>query len=75
MIEFKKQTNRITKEDKAININLFLKDFEFSVITSKYWGDFSEKRENNPLIEIKLDGYNYKIELIELKRILRKGLK
>jgi hypothetical protein len=73
-MEFKRQTNRSTRQDNTTNINLFLKDFSFGVVTSKYWGNFTESRKENPLIEIDLDGKSYQIELIELKRILRKSL-
>ena len=74
-MEFKRQTNRSTRQDKTTNINLFMKNFSFGVVNSKYWGDFTEDRGENPLIEISLDGKDYKIELIELKRIFRRTLK
>lgn len=74
-MEFKRQTNRSTKMDSTTNINLFLKGFAFSVVTSKYWGDFSESNEKNPLIEIELDNKNYRMSLEELKEKLRKVLK
>ena len=70
-MEFKRQTNRSTRQDRTTNINIFLKDFSFGIITSKYWGDFSEYNEINPMIEIDLDGESYQLELIEFKRILR----
>ena len=73
-MKFKRQTNRSTKMDEATNINIFLKDFSFGIVGSKYWGDFSENREDNPLIEIELYGKYYRIELTELKRILEKNL-
>ncbi len=74
-MEFKIQTNRSTKISKTTNINLFMGDFEFSVVNSEQWGDFSGDRGDNPLIEITLDGKMYKMELTEIKKILKRGLK
>jgi len=82
-MEFKRQTNRSTRQDKTDNINIFLKDFSFGVVTSIYWGDFGgyEKNDyhkphdkNNPLIEIDLDNKQYELTLEELKEKLRKVL-
>ena len=73
-MEFKRQTNRSTRQDRTTNINLFLKGFEFAVVTSKYWGDFSEINEKNPLIEIDIDGKSYKMRLEDLKPNLKKLL-
>lgn len=89
MIEFKRQTNRSTKQDKTDNINLFMKGFSFGVVTSNYWGSFGsrvadyrkikglhkEHTEQNPLIEIELDGENYEFTLEEFKDKLRSVLK
>ena len=78
-MEFKRQTNRSTRQDRTTNINLFLNGFEFSVLTSKYWGDFSESNEKNPLIEIDIDGTNYRMSLedfkLNLKPLLEEGKK
>ena len=74
-MEIKRQTRNSTEQDEVTNINLFMKDFNFAVVNSKYWGDFSESRGDNPLIEIFLYGKKYRIELIELKRILQRTLK
>ncbi len=68
-MEFKRQSKRSTKQDETININLFLKNFDFGVVTSKYWGDFEEREE--PLIEIYLDGKNHQLGLEEFKQKLR----
>ena len=63
MVDFKTQTKRATnfKRD-IININLFVnKDFEVGVVTSKYWGDFEERKE--PLIELEIKGNKYDLPL------------
>ena len=89
MIEFKRQTQRSTRQDKTENINIFLKGFEFAVVTSNYWGSFNPRDKDykevaeshkphtreNPLIEITLDGINFELTLEEFKDLLRKGLK
>ena len=73
-IDFKTQTKRKTDFHRdIININLFVKGFEFGIVTSKYWGDF-DKREI-PLIEMELKGHQYRIplnefiELFDLKKL------
>ncbi len=71
-MEFKRQTNRSTRQDKTTNINLFLKDFSFGIVTSKYWGNF-EPREN-PLIQIEIKGQNYEIPLSEFIKMIRPKL-
>jgi hypothetical protein len=82
-MEFKRQTNRSTRQDSTTNINLFLRNFSFAVVTSEYWGNFKDGRnsehkphdERNPLIEIDLDGKSYEYTLEELKELLRSVLK
>jgi len=88
-MEFKRQTNRSTKQDYATNINIFLKGFSFGVVTSNYWGSFNERDKdykeiekshkphdsNNPLIEIDLDNNSFELTLEEFKDLLRKSLK
>lgn len=81
-MEFKRQTARNTRQDKTDNINLFLKNFSFGVVTSNYWGNFGDKKEDyhkehtkeNPLIEIYLDNKSYELTLEELKEKLIKVL-
>jgi hypothetical protein len=89
MIKFKRQTNRSTKMDETDNINLFLKNFSFGVVTSNYWGSFNSRDKDykeveeshkphtreNPLIEITLDGINFELTLEELKRMFKENLK
>ncbi len=89
MIEFKRQTNRSTNQDKTENINLFLKGLNFGVVTSNYWGSFNPKDKDfkeieeshkehdhkNPLIEITLEGVDYELTLEEFKDKLRSVLK
>ena len=36
-MEFKRQTNRSTRQDETENINIFLKGLSFGVVTSNYW--------------------------------------
>ena len=74
--------------DETTNINLLLEGFQFAVVESGYWGTFKETKqdkeiikehkkhsEENPLIEIDLDGKAYELTLEELKEKLRKVLK
>ncbi|MEK6884448.1 MAG: hypothetical protein AABY22_32750 [Nanoarchaeota archaeon] len=73
-IDFKTQTPRNTKfHTKVININLFCNDFEFGIITSKYWGDFEKRKE--PLIELSIEDDTYQLPLSEfilrIKPIIR----
>lgn len=74
MIDLKTQTKRSTKwHEDIININLFVRDkdgmdFEFGIVTSKYWGDFDEREE--PLIELEIKGAKYGLLLSEfIKRM------
>ena len=71
-IEFKRQTCRSTRMDKTTNISLIFGEFEFAVVSSAYWGDFSSYDSRNPLLEITLDGKNYRMRLDEFKDRLRK---
>lgn len=85
MIKFKRQTPRSTRMDETENINIFLKGFEFGIVTSNYWGNFTDKKESeeyhkehtkdNPLIEIELDGLKFELTLEEFKDKLRMVLK
>lgn len=62
MIDFKTQTKRSTKfHEGIININLFCKEFEFGILTSKDWGDFDEREI--PLIELEIKGRQHQIPL------------
>ncbi len=80
-ISIKTQTPRSTRffEDFADNINLFYKDFEMGIITTKRWGDFSEK--GKVIITFTFNGDEYEFKLSELKQIIKhviiynKGLK
>jgi len=72
-IDFKTQTPRSTKfHEKITNINLFCNNFEFGIVTSKYWGDFKERE--NPLIEIEVDKEKYNLPLNEFKNFVKKHL-
>ncbi len=76
MIDFKTQTRRSTKFHRdIININLFVRgnNFEFGVVTSKYWGDYKDRKD--PLIEIDVDNKRYNIPLSKFKSIIKKHLK
>jgi hypothetical protein len=69
MINIKTQTKRSTNfREGIINLNLFCGDFEFGIVTSKYWGNFEERKI--PLIEMEIDGKNYQIPLNEFKKII-----
>jgi len=71
MINFKTQTKRATKfHEGIININLFCRGFEFGIVTSKYWGDFEERKI--PLIEIEMEGKQYQIPLDKFIKKLKK---
>lgn len=82
MISVKKQTKRTTKwlPDFANNINLFFKEskydddgsFQFAIITSKNWGDFSEINIKDPLIQITIAGKHYEMKLSEFKVFIEK---
>ena len=75
MMEFKRQTNRSTRMDRTDNINIFLNNFEFGVVTSKRWGDFSEYDSKNPLIQFRLEGKDYEMRLDEFVKKLAKVVK
>jgi hypothetical protein len=63
-LNYKYQTKRTTRYIENIeNINCFLEqnNFEVGLITSKYWGNFNNRK--NPLITFLIDGNNYEIEL------------
>ena len=61
-VNIKTQTRRSTKwHDNIINVNLFCKDLEFGIITSKYWGDYESRDE--PLITLSLKGKDYEISM------------
>jgi len=71
MINIKTQTKRATKwKEDIININLFCEDFQFGIITSKYWGDFEERKE--PEVIFKIYGHEYQMPLNEFKKKLKK---
>ena len=77
-IDFKTQTPRSTKfHTKITNINLFCNNFEFSIITSKGWGDFEPREE--PLIELEIEGDQYQMPMDEfidyIKPVLKKWKK
>ena len=51
-----------------LNINLILKNFEFSICTSEYWGNYKERAD--PLVEIELNGHIYQLPLsVFIKKI------
>lgn len=73
-IDFKTQTPRTTKFHRDItNINLFCNNFEFGIVTSKYWGDFEPRKE--PLIELDFEGNQYQINLSDFIKIVKPILK
>jgi len=74
MISIKKQTRRTTKwlPNFAENINIFYSKkrhypentiFEFGIVTSKNWGDFSENNIEDPLIQMKIEGEHIEMKL------------
>ncbi len=64
MINIKTQTKRATTwKEKIVNINLFCGDFQFGIVTSKYWGEFEQR--NEPLIELKIEKRSYQIPMSE----------
>ncbi len=71
MIDFKTQTKRSTKFHRGvININLFCNDFEFGIVTSKYWGDFEHREE--PLVQLEIERRTYQMTLSEfIKKVKR----
>ncbi len=80
MINVKKQTKRATEwlPYFAENINVFYNEgkfgnqsFQFAIITSKHWGDFSEMNIKDPLIEITIDDKNYRMNLSKFKEIIK----
>ena len=82
METIKKQTKRSTKwlPKFATNINVFYSSdkynegyFQFAIITSKNWGDFSEVNIKDPLIEITIDSKNYEMKLSEFKELIKNG--
>ncbi len=71
-VSIKKQTKRATKweEQVATNVAVHFKDFIFSLVTSKNWGDFSNNDE--PRVEFEFDGNEtFNITLSQLKEILK----
>jgi len=84
MISVKTQTSKATKwlPDLASNINVFHSkkgnpleyDFEFGLITSKNWGDFSEMNVNDPVITILIDKKDYEMKLSKFKRIFLENI-
>jgi len=48
-IQFKENIENIN-----IGVNYNHKDFEFGIVTSKYWGDFRERKE--PIITLEIEG-------------------
>lgn len=74
-MEVKTQTNKSTQyKDKIKNFNCFVnKNFEIGIISSKYWGDFENRKI--PLIDLKIDGINFSIPLDEFVKILKQKLK
>ena len=71
-IDFKTQTKRKTDFHRdVVNINLFVRDFnfEFGIVTSKYWGNFENRKI--PLIEITIGRNKYIIPLDKFKEILK----
>jgi len=70
MIEFKRQTERSTRMDRTRNINIFLKDFEFGVVSSNHWGVFDEIDSVNPLIQLSVNGFSYQLRLSDLRDLL-----
>lgn len=73
-MDIKTQTRRSTNfKTNLINLNCFVKGFEFGIVTSKYWGDFESRKE--PLIELEVEGIKYNIPLNEFKKFIKKSLK
>jgi len=71
-VSIKKQTKRATKweEQVATNVAIHFKDFIFSLVTSKNWGDFSNTDE--PRIQFQFDsGEIFNMSLSQLKEILK----
>lgn len=79
MISVKKQTKRTTRyfRDFASNINVFYQDkfgnsiFQFGIVTSKDWGDFSEENNENPKVELTIDGKHYEMTLRVFKNLIK----
>lgn len=45
MIGVKTQTKRSTKwEERILNANLCISGFQVGIVTSKYWGNFEERK-------------------------------
>ena len=58
MVDIKTQTKRATNWKPGItNVNLFCDGFEFGIVTSKGWGDFTAREE--PLITLQIEGTAY----------------
>ena len=74
-MDIKTQTRRSTQfKTKIVNLNCFVKKgFECGFVTSKYWGDFDERKEL--LVELEVDGIKYNIPLSKFKEFVKKHLK
>lgn len=67
-MEFKTQTNRSTKQNKATNICVHLEGLNLGVCSSEYWGNFRMREE--PLIELNdkrmsLTEFKYMVEMFD----------
>lgn len=73
-MDIKTQTTRATNFKRDLkNINIFVnKSFEFGIVTSKYWGDFDERKE--PLIEIEANNKRYNLPLSEFLKFINQKL-
>jgi len=77
MINVKRQTKRSTRwfPKFANNINVFYRGFEFGLITTKNWGNFSQMDKNTVIFTTKINRKEYEIPLTEFKRIIQKEAK
>lgn len=74
MIDIKTQTNRSTQFKRNItNVNLFVKGFEFGIVTSEAWGRFSHREK--PYITLHIEGKDYDMPLEVFIDIMKKGIK
>ena len=70
-IDIKTQTPRSTSYRRNVsNVNLFCRDCELGIVTTKGWGRFEPRKE--PVITVKVDGKDYEISLSDFKRLIRK---
>jgi hypothetical protein len=76
MIDFKTQTKRSTSwKEGILNINVFCKDLQFGITNTQSWGDFKKDLREDPLVEMKIDGIYYKMDLSKFIKIIKKNVK